>query len=53
MVNVTVKKVEELLGELPKDVREEPYYRKEFLKLYGGLVEERGEEWVKETELSC
>ncbi|MGZ5562013.1 MAG: hypothetical protein ACXWER_05875 [Halobacteriota archaeon] len=45
---VTIEKLKELFGELPKDVQQDPYYRKGFLDIYVDLVKHRGEQWVKD-----
>jgi hypothetical protein len=48
---VTLKQLKELLGELPEDVQKDPDYQKDFLRIYGALVEDKkdyGHEWVKE-----
>ena len=45
---VSLKKARTLLGELPKDVEEDPYYQKEFLKILDYDISRHGEEWVKE-----
>ncbi|MGZ8886077.1 MAG: hypothetical protein ACXW1O_05865 [Halobacteriota archaeon] len=41
---VTIEKLKELFGELPKDVQQDPYYRKGFLDIYVDLVKHRGEQ---------
>jgi len=46
---MNIEKAKELLGELPKDVQEDPYYEKEFLKLTDIVVAQHGEQWVKEN----
>ena len=45
---ITIEKTRELYGELPKDVEEDPYYQKEFLKLVDDEIKNHGEAWVKE-----
>ena len=43
-----LRRLEKLFGELPKDVKEDPYYRKEFILIVDGLIHEHGAQWVKD-----
>jgi hypothetical protein len=43
-----LRRLEKLFGELPKDVKEDPYYRKEFVNIVDGLIHEHSAQWVKD-----
>jgi hypothetical protein len=53
MEMATIEEFNDMLGELPKKVANDPYYEKEFLQIMNSLLARKGEAWVREHAQMC